>query len=321
MRYSIIVPVFNAGVKLNKSIGSVINQTFSDWELIAVDDGSTDNSLNILTEWSQRDSRIKVYHQENAGPGVARNHAIRKSSGEYVAFLDADDYWEDDFLECVNEVKSDIVFYDVIEEKVDGEVVNRISLSKFSSVSKQDLLCMQMTGKFPWGMVKVVKNSLFDIHEAGFLKINVGEEAIFSFKVLNGASSFGFVKKPIYHYVKNTEGQHKKGNVDPWREVVSELKGFLQEKNIYQMYESTINSLAVKALCISLYRISNSETMMVALDKMKKKIDSYEKMYNFSDVNLTALEKSSIIILQFVKFKVIFPIYIASIIRKKKLGY
>ncbi len=321
MRYSIIVPVFNAGEKLHKSIGSVINQTFSDWELIAVDDGSTDDSLSILIEMAQREPRIKVYHQENAGPGAARNHAISKSHGDYITFLDADDYWDNDFLECINEVRADIVFYDVIEETVDGVVVNTMCLSKFSDVLKEDLLCIQMTGKFPWGMVKAVKSSLLDINEAGFLKINVGEEAIFSFKVLNEASSFGFVNKPIYHYVKGTEGQHKKGDIDPWREVVLKMKGYLQEKNIYQVYESTINSFAVRALCISLYRISNSETMLVALDKMKKKIDEYEKAYDFSDVNLTALDKSSIIILRFVKSKMVFPIYIASILRKKKLGY
>lgn len=321
MRYSIIVPVFNAGEKLHKSIGSVINQTFSDWELIAVDDGSTDNSLSILTELSQREPRIKVYHQENAGPGAARNHAICKSHGEYITFLDADDYWDDDFLECINGVRADIVFYDVIEETVDGAVVNTMCLSKFSDASKQDLLCMQMTGKFPWGMVKAVKSSLLDVNEAGFLDINVGEEAIFSFKVLNAASSFGFIEKPIYHYVKGTEGQHKKGDVDPWSEVVLAIKGYLQEKNIYQTYESTVNSFAVRALCISLYRISNSETMLEALSKMKNRIDAYEKLYDFSNINLTALDKSSLIILRFAKLKMVFPIYMASILRKKKLRY
>lgn len=321
MKYSIIVPVFNAGGKLHKSIGSVINQTFSDWELIAVDDGSTDNSLSILTEIAQREPRIKVYHQRNAGPGAARNYAISKSHGDYITFLDADDYWEDDFLKCINEVQKDIVFYDVIEETIDGKIVNTMRLSRFSNISKQDLLSMQMTGKFPWGMVKAVKSSLLDINEAGFLKINVGEEAIFSFKVLNVASSFGFVNKPIYHYVKDIEGQHKKGDVDPWREVILAIKQYLQEENIYQTYKATINSFAVRALCISLYRISNSETMLVAFKKMKKRIEEYEKMYDFSDINLIALDKSSIIVLRFIKMKMIFPIYIASIIRKKKLRY
>lgn len=321
MKYSIIVPVYNAGGSLYKSIGSVIKQTFSDWELIAVDDGSTDNSLSILNELSQNEPRITVFHQENAGPGAARNYAISESQGDYIAFLDADDYWENDFLECVNSINRDIVFYDVVEEKEDGTVVNTMRLSEFSDVSKSDLLHMQMTGKFPWGMVKTVKKSLIDTNDACFLRINVGEEAIFSFTVLQNASTFGFVEKPIYHYVKGTEGQHKKGNDDPWKEVALSTKSYLKKKNNYNNYEQTVNSLAVKALCISLYRIATGNTMSCALRKMKNKVDEYGVEFDLSNINANALDRSSNVILHFVRWKMYLPIYFASICRKKKLGF
>lgn len=321
MKYSIIVPVYNAGKKLYKSIGSVMKQTFSDWELIAVDDGSTDNSLSILKELSEKESRIIIFHQDNAGPGTARNYAISKSHGEYVAFLDADDYWDDDFLQCVNDVNKDIVFYNVVQEKSDGTVINTMRLSEFNDVSKQDLLCMQMTGKFPWGMVKTVKKTLIEINDTCFLQIKVGEEAVFSFSILNNANTFGFINKTVYHYVQGADGQHKKGDEDPWREVILAMKSYLKKNKIYDVYETTINSLAVRALCISLYRISNSTTTSCALRKMRKKIEEYSKQYDFLNINTSAIDKSSIIILHFIKRRKIFPIYVASILRKIILGY
>jgi len=94
---TIVMPCFNAAAHLPESIGSVLAQTFSDWELIAIDDGSTDNTLEWLQ--AQSDPRISVYSQFNQGVSAARNTGLAKASGLYVAFLDADDTWDTHFLE------------------------------------------------------------------------------------------------------------------------------------------------------------------------------------------------------------------------------
>lgn len=88
---SIIVPVFNAAAFLRDSIGSVLAQTRTDWELILVDDGSTDNSLSLCEEYARCDSRIRILRQSNNGPAAARNTGMRSASGEFITFLDADD--------------------------------------------------------------------------------------------------------------------------------------------------------------------------------------------------------------------------------------
>ncbi len=88
---SVIVPVYNAEKYLEKSINSVLNQTYSHWELILIDDGSLDKSKEICDKFSNRNSRIKVFHQANAGVSAARNRGIEAASGEYITFLDADD--------------------------------------------------------------------------------------------------------------------------------------------------------------------------------------------------------------------------------------
>ena len=90
---SIIVPVYNIEKYIDECIQSVLNQTYTAWELILVDDGSTDNSGNICDEYAKTDTRIKVLHQKNQGVSAARNIALDKAEGDYIMFLDADDYW------------------------------------------------------------------------------------------------------------------------------------------------------------------------------------------------------------------------------------
>lgn len=94
-RVSIIIPIYNCEKYLPESLGSVLRQTFSDWELVCVDDGSTDKSLDVLKAYQEKDARIRIYTQHNQGAGVARNLGLQKCSGEFVAFLDADDYYYD----------------------------------------------------------------------------------------------------------------------------------------------------------------------------------------------------------------------------------
>ena len=101
VKISVIVPVYNCEDYIGESISSLLNQTFKDIEIICMDDGSSDNSLNILNKIAANDSRLKVFSQENQGASVARNNALKKATGDYVYFFDADDYIVEDALEKV----------------------------------------------------------------------------------------------------------------------------------------------------------------------------------------------------------------------------
>ena len=94
---SVVMPVYNSSSFLNKSIESVQNQTLNDIEIICVDDGSTDDSLDILIDLNDKYGNIKIICQENSGPGIARNNGIKNAYGEYIAFLDSDDIFLDNF--------------------------------------------------------------------------------------------------------------------------------------------------------------------------------------------------------------------------------
>lgn len=96
---SIITPCYNASRYISQTIDSVLTQTFTDWEMIIVDDGSKDDSSDIVEKYVKKDSRIRLIQQPNGGSANARNHGIREATGRYIALLDADDLWLPQFLE------------------------------------------------------------------------------------------------------------------------------------------------------------------------------------------------------------------------------
>ncbi len=115
MKFSIIIPVYNTEKYLNKCIDSVLNQSYSDFEMIIVNDGSKDNSQSIIDEYLKNNARIKSYIKENGGLSDARNFGVTKANGEYLLFLDSDDYIGEDLLLNLNDIitDEDIVRYNI----------------------------------------------------------------------------------------------------------------------------------------------------------------------------------------------------------------
>jgi teichuronic acid biosynthesis glycosyltransferase TuaG len=121
---SIIIPAYNTEKFIRATLHSVQNQTYNNWEMILVDDASTDQTVSIIEEFSQKDYRIKLFKLEkNSGNGVARNTALEKASGKYIAYLDADDLWFPEKLEKqiqflkTNNLRFTFSFYDCIDEE------------------------------------------------------------------------------------------------------------------------------------------------------------------------------------------------------------
>jgi len=105
-KVSIIVPVYNTEKYLAQCIDSVISQTYKNWELIMIDDGSTDSSGIILDKYAGDDDRIKIIHKVNEGQFISRRKGILAASGDYILFLDSDDYWKDNCLEVLDKTIS-----------------------------------------------------------------------------------------------------------------------------------------------------------------------------------------------------------------------
>lgn len=320
--YSIIIPVFNAEKTLRRAIDSVINQTYINWELILVNDGSIDNSKEIIENYSKRDQRIKAINQKNVGPGLSRNAGIEIAKGDYITFLDADDYYDNDYLECIEKITNnsqmDVVFVDFYDEDSTGKILGNSSIYSYRDLSIKDFLCLQMTGLISWGpVVKAVHKDI--IKSCKFNDLEVGEEAIYSFDVVNKAKKIGFVEKPKYHYIRNINGQHKKGGLDPWWSVVETMKKHLIELGCYSDFETNINSFALRALCINIYRCACTSRWKTAVENIKKAYHKYSDNYELNKVYKKSIDNKSMVVFFCLKLHLYWLVYCASRLRNRKL--
>ena len=162
-KISIIVPAYNAERWIGRCIESVLGQTYDNHELIIVDDGSTDGTLDVCLRYKSADSRIVVISQENAGVNAARNKGIDSSSGGYLMFLDADDWIGDDVLmECSKVIKdrgsSDILQFPIISVMGDNEYIGEFMPEPKTYADKKDVLADMVEKKkhFDIFMVQVI---------------------------------------------------------------------------------------------------------------------------------------------------------------------
>lgn len=200
---SIIVPVYNAERYLDRCIMSVLNQTFSDLELILVNDGSRDGSVEICNRYANQDSRILVIDKPNGGVSSARNAGILKAQGEYISFLDADDYLSPDFLSNFHSQDISVDFYsqgcvceypDRPAEYRIHEIDGAIGISKFMESMIKTMLISS-----PWG--KLYRSSLIKKVRLKFDEnLSYAEDRLFNVAYLNHCKSFYLSDKAGYHY-------------------------------------------------------------------------------------------------------------------------
>lgn len=128
-KVSIVVPVYNVEAYLNRCVSSIVNQTYSNLEILLIDDGSPDRCPEMCDEWAEKDARIRVIHKKNAGLGMARNTGIDHAVGEYICFFDSDDYVEQNTIELAVELaqkeRADLVLFGSADVDENGQIVRR----------------------------------------------------------------------------------------------------------------------------------------------------------------------------------------------------
>ena len=200
---SIIVPIYNKEKFLHKLIDSIINQTYKNIEIILVDDGSLDNSLNICYEYN--DDRIKVISKKNGGVSSARNIGLDNASGDYIAFIDGDDYVDSNYI---YKLVSNIKDYDICEcsyNKVDEDykIIDRCILKNEVIDDNykiiEDYLNYKNTNDFLWN--KLFKKDV--INDIRFDNYKCSEDFYFILKVLNNVKSKITISNTLYNYVIN----------------------------------------------------------------------------------------------------------------------
>jgi len=216
-KISIIVPVYNVEKYLPQCLDSIINQTFTDFECICVNDGSPDNSLAILNEYAHKDKRIKVISQENRGLSFARNLGLKVVTGKYISFIDSDDFISKDFLEKLLTVaekeNSDIVYckhktYLSIDNKYKDTLKRNVINKLFFKYSKEKQL------KHILSIVENARSVCMKLYKADVIKDNalsffekIDAEEDFSFNILANLYSkqINLLDEEIYFYRKQVK--------------------------------------------------------------------------------------------------------------------
>lgn len=206
---SIILPVYNSEESLHKCINSILNQTFADFELIIINDGSNDNSLKVCEELKQQDNRITLINQKNSGVSAARNKGLSVAKGSYIMFCDSDDYVDDDWIESL---------YNTITENTDSLIVCNMNKSVGQNINydfKSENNHMSYFELYKIGMSAYTPNKIFSrriIAENNLtfdINCSFSEDVKFICEYYNHCKDVVFINKQLYYYNISDTGLSK----------------------------------------------------------------------------------------------------------------
>lgn len=200
---SVIIPIYNASCYLPRCLDSILAQTFTDWQLLLVDDGSTDASLQVMQEYQAKDRRIKCFHKQNEGVSLTRQYGLDRVETPYFIYCDADDYVESDYLEllyqAIKENDADLAVCDYREEYENGSIIHHFDESSYLSFLKSLLLLKC------WGVTwnKLYKTEIARKAKIEFIPhLQMWEDLAFTVAYCVIVSHVAFVPEVLYHYNK-----------------------------------------------------------------------------------------------------------------------
>lgn len=198
---SVIVPVYNAEITLRQCVDSILCQGYRDFELLLIDDGSKDSSPAICDEYASKDNRVKAFHKENAGVSAARNKGLENASGEWITFIDSDDYISEDYFRGVEGCKQQLLITGFRDE-VGGNVSDNVKMVSAIYQSHEDVslfirtqVSSSMVLRGPWGKFyrrEIIGNQLFNTN------MKLGEDTCFVFDYLAKCKTIEVISSSSY---------------------------------------------------------------------------------------------------------------------------
>lgn len=214
-KVSIVVPVYNVEKYLKRCVDSLVGQSYSNIEILLVDDGSKDSSLSICRDYELKDSRIRVFHKENEGLGLTRNYGIERATGEYITFVDSDDYLTSDAVETMLEkaiaTDADVVIANMFykDEEMNVAVAERL----YTGADIKNVIINRMMGNCAEKMdslsytatAKLFRNELFSRNNLKFPSERklIWEDLAFSINAYPLCEKVYVLHKPVYYYCFN----------------------------------------------------------------------------------------------------------------------
>lgn len=279
---SVIIPVYKVEKYLDRCVGSVVNQTYKNLEIILVDDGSPDKCPKICDDWAKKDNRIKVIHKENGGLSSARNAGLDIATGDYISFLDSDDSLHIDTIkfslfECVN-TGADIVSFktNIVNEKdvvsCDGDMGNY----KTKEYNNDQILTSFFSGTdglFMISCAKLYKREIFNNLRFEYGKLH--EDEFIIVELLNKAHKLVVIDKPFYNYLKRdgsiTSARNLKSFENSYEAFLKRYEYIKNNLNGFMSYEN----VAFLSQLRILYITSKNQYKDFAIKILQK----YNEMY------------------------------------------
>ncbi len=285
-KVSVIIPVYNAAVYLQECLESLIRQTLKEIEIICVNDGSTDASLEILKEYARKDRRITILSQSNLYAGVARNAGLAIARGEYLSFLDADDFFEKDMLEeayrTARKSDSDVVIYNVNfynnqTQKFESPrwILNEHFLPRKNEFSPREVsdCIFNITNNWPWN--KLFKRGFINQFHIRYQNIKHTNDTYFVCVSLALARRISVIKRALLHYRTNsgsTLTAKEARNSTPLNiyYVIQGIRNRLKEEKIYDIYQRSFVNLCCNHLAWNIRIMDNPDSKKQLVDAVLK---------------------------------------------------
>ncbi len=299
-KISVIIPVYNCEEYIEESVMSILNQSFKDIEVIAIDDGSSDNTLNILREMESSDSRLCVYSQENQGSSIARNKAMDMASGDYIYFFDADDYLVEDGLEKAfsNAIgnDSDIVLFryeqyrdDKFFEYIDLDMEKQFPNEDYNNFTFNvyDYKKIAFKGPFaPW--YKLYRREFLDSKDYFSFPENLNHNDVpFHVKTILKASKISFVPEYLYHYRTDNPNSISNKRLKRYKDIfyiIDIIEDFLKEEGLFEEFKKEFD-----------YFVINRVTYEIR--------DRPEEYFDLAKERLTGIDLNNDLLAKNVRFK------------------
>lgn len=266
IKVSVIVPVYNAQGYLDQCIGSILSQTLKDIEIICVDDSSTDRSLEILKKYEKQDSRLRVFTQQNSGAGAARNRGLSHASGEYLSFLDADDFFEPDMLELAyakaKEDKADMAVFKSDQYHTDsgrfvqvGWTLREKEIPPYMPFNHRQMTDNIFKVFVGWAWDKLFLREFVEKYHLTFQEQRTSNDLLFVFSAVALAKRITIVPKVLAHQRRDAKDSLSKTRENSWHCFYDALTALRQRLVDEGLFRETEKDFINYALHFSLWNL------------------------------------------------------------------
>ena len=301
MKLSIIIPAYNSALTISRCLDSIIQSGETEYEIIVIDDGSTDSTYSILEEYNKKHENLKVYHIENSGVSAARNFGIKYAQGEYVSFVDSDDYVSEDYVNIIlKHIKSnkDIYFFigKVLSESYSKNNHQLVFVSHCNSMSEVKYNLIKGKSNVPWD--KLYKREILIQNSIKFREdSSLGEDWIFAMDYFEKCKNFEIIQEALYFYcIQENSLSNKRMSEKMALDQIKLMDRILQfAGDGVETY--TIILQLLTSCCSKLYKAGMSKTKIYTLFERKDWYDTimYAEYFDMkSKVRVTLMKKKMI---------------------------